>query len=217
MKKNCAFILVVFTLLISSCDKDPIIRDAKHVGISTVAYYPNITLTGDVILAVANGTPFTDPGVKAEAGGSDVPVVTTGTVNTSVDGVYTLTYTATNADGSSTAHRTVAVYTTDAEAASHDLSGKYFRAATGETSTWTKVGPGVYSVLNPGGSVIGESLYVVAINPTGYTISIPEQIASDGSESSSTNEVYNNTTPATYSWVFLNPSYGTNLRSFEKQ
>ena len=153
----------------------------KTVGISKVTYYPNITLTGDPIIAVANGTAFTDPGVKATAGTTDVPVVTTGTVNTASDGVYTLTYTATNADGfSSNASRTVVVYTTAPDAAANDLSGTYLRAATGETSTWTKIAPGVYTVQNPAGATVGENLIVVAINPFGFTISIPEQQASDG-------------------------------------
>ncbi|MEO8766278.1 MAG: immunoglobulin-like domain-containing protein, partial [Ginsengibacter sp.] len=175
MKKRHALIFIALVSIVSSCEKDPIIRTDKNVGISTVAYYPNITLTGEVVIAVANGTSFTEPGVKAQAGGADVPVVTSGTIDTNVDGVYTLTYTATNVDGVSTAHRTVAVYTTDADAATHDLSGKYFRAATGLTATWSKIGPGVYTVLNPAGSGIGISLVVVAINPTGYTISVPDQ------------------------------------------
>ncbi|MEO8763068.1 MAG: hypothetical protein ABI416_02225, partial [Ginsengibacter sp.] len=58
---------------------------------------------------------------------------------------------------------------------------------------------------------------VVAINPTGYTISVPDQTASDGSESSSSNETYTNTDPPAFSWVFNNPSYATNVRSFVKQ
>jgi Domain of unknown function (DUF5011) len=217
MKKRYLFILIVFVCIISSCEKDPIISNDKNVGISRVAYYPSITLTGNTIIAFENGTAFTDPGVKATAGGTDVPIVTTGTVNTAVNGVYTLTYTATNTDGSSTATRTVVVYSTDDDAASHDLSGKYLRASTGQIATWTKIAPGVYSVQNPGGSPAGPGLIVVAINPTAYDISIPDQIANDGSESSSSDETYTPSSPATYSWKFLNPLYGTALRTFVKQ
>ena len=217
MKKRLACILIVLVCIISSCEKDPIIRDDTHAGISRIAYYPRIILTGNTIIAFTNGATFTDPGVKATAGGADVPVVTTGTVNTAVNGVYTLTYTATNSDGSSTANRTVVVYSTDDDAASHDLSGKYLRAATGQIATWAKIAPGVYSVQNPGGSPAGPGLIVVAINPTGYTISIPDQIANDGSESSSSDESYTPSNPATYSWKFLNPLYGTGLRTFVKQ
>jgi hypothetical protein len=218
MKKGYVFKLIAFLAIISSCSKDPIISTADRVGISKVTYYPIITLTGNSIIAIANGTAFTDPGVKATAGTSDVPVITSGTVDTNTDGVYTLTYSSTNKDGfSSTAARTVVVYTTDAGAEANDLSGSYLRAATGELAIWTKIAPGVYTVQNPGGATVGRSLVVVAINPTGLTILIPEQKASDGSLSSSSNESYTNSNPPAYTWKFLNPGYGTGLRTFVKQ
>ena len=217
MKKGYAFILIAFVAIISSCSKDPIISTADRVGISKVTYYPIITLTGNSIIPIANGTPFTDPGVKATAGTADVPVTTSGTVDTATDGVYTLTYTATNADGfSSTAARTVVVYTTDASALANDLSGSYLRAATGELAIWTKIAPGVYTVQNPGGATAGRSLVVVAINPTGFTITIPEQKASDGTLSSSSNESYTNSNPPTYTWRFLNPGLWNRLENFCK-
>jgi hypothetical protein len=218
MKKRFLYEVLAFAAIISSCEKDPVISTPERVGISKVTYYATITLTGSSIIAVANGTAFTDPGVKASAGGADVPVVTSGTVNTAADGVYRLTYTATNTDGfSASAARTVVVYTTAPDAAANDLSGTYLRAATGETSTWTKIAPGVYAVQNPGGSPAGPDLIVVAINPTGFTISIPEQQASDGSLSSSSDESYTNSNPPTYTWRFLNPVYGAGLRTFVKQ
>lgn len=218
MKKSVAFILIVLGSLISSCEKDPIISNADMVGTSKVTYYPIITLSGNSIVAIPNGSAFTDPGVHAVAGTTDVPVVTSGLIDAGKDGVYSLTYTATNADGfSSTANRTVVVYTTSPEAAANDFSGTYLRPATGVTSTWTKIAPGVYVVQNPGGAAAGTDLIVVAINPSGLTITIPTQRASDGSISSSRNEVYINSNPPTYKWVFLNPTYGTGLRTFVKQ
>jgi len=218
MKRIYAFMILAFASFVSSCEKDPIVNTPDMVGTSKVTYYPIITLTGNSIVAVENGSAFTDPGVKAVAGSSDVPVITSGTINTDEDGVYSLTYTATNSDGfSSTASRTVVVYSTDDAAASHDLSGTYLRPATGVTSTWTRIAPGVYQVQNPGGAAAGTDLIVVAVNPTGFTIKIPEQRASDGSTSSSANEVYTNSTPATYKWIFLNPTYGTGVRTFVKQ
>ncbi|MBA2250204.1 MAG: DUF5011 domain-containing protein [Chitinophagaceae bacterium] len=218
MKKTYALIFAGILTMIMSCSKDPIISTNDQVGISKITYYPTITVTGNSIVAVANGSVFTDPGVKASAGSADVPVVTTPTLNTNTDGVYTLTYTATNKDGfSSTATRTVVVYTTAADAAAHDLSGSYLRAATGVSAIWTKIALGVYVVQNPGGAVSGTSLTVVAINPSGYTISIPSQRASDGNVSQSTSESYINLSPAIYKWIFLNPTYGTGLRTFVKQ
>jgi len=218
MKKRYAFILIAFLAIVSSCEKDPIISTADRVGISKVTYYPILTLTGDRIMVVEQGGTFTDPGATAKAGTADVPVVATGSVNTSVADTYTITYTATNQDGFSvTAYRTIVVYDTDAGAAAQDLSGSYLRAATGELSTWTKIAPGVYTVLNPGGAAAGENLLVVAVNPTGFTIAVQSQYASDGTLSVTSGEVYRNSIPASYDWHFLNPGYGTQLRTFVKQ
>jgi len=72
---------------------------------------PLITLNGDVEITHALGTTYTD----ADATANDivdgvVTVVTTGNVDTDVDGIYTLTYTATdNAGNSATATRTITV------------------------------------------------------------------------------------------------------------
>ena len=217
MKKRFVFLLSVFVLIISSCKKDDIINTPEMVGISKVTYYAVLTLTGDVIMAVPNGTPYAEPGVKAEAAGTDVPVTTSGTVDANTDGVYTLTYSAVNSDGySASTTRTVVVYTTAADAAANDLSGNYARTNNGSVATWTKIAPGVYTVFNPGGAP-GTNLTVVAINPSGFNISIPEQLASDGSPTSSSNESYTNSNPPMYTWKIVNPGYGTGLRTFVKQ
>jgi hypothetical protein len=217
MKKRYVLLLAAFVTIIASCSKDSIISTHDRVGISKVTYYPILTLTGNSIIAVPNGTAYTDPGVKAEAAGAEVPVTTNGTVDSNTDGVYTLTYSATNSDGySASATRTVVVYTTASDAAANDLSGNYARTSNGSVATWTKIAPGVYTVFNPGGAP-GTNLTVVAINPSGFNISIPEQLASDGSPTSSTTESYINSNPATYSWKIVNPGYGTGLRTFIKQ
>jgi hypothetical protein len=217
MKKRYVLLLAAFVTIIASCNKDSIISTHDRVGISKVTYYPILTLTGNSIIAIANGTAYTDPGIKAEAAGAEVPVTTTGFVDVGKDAVYTLTYSATNADGySASATRTVVVYTTASDAAANDLSGNYARTSNGSVATWTKIAPGVYTVFNPGGAP-GTNLTVVAINPSGFNISIPEQLASDGSPTSSTTESYINSNPATYSWKIVNPGYGTGLRTFVKQ
>jgi len=203
--------------LFASCKKDTINNTADKVGISKVTYFPILTMSGDNIIAVEMGSAFTDPGATAKAGESDVPVTATGSVNTSNPGVYTITYSAVNADGfSATTRRTVAVYSTSADAASHDLSGDYARTSNGSIASWTKIAPGVYKVFNPGGAP-GTNLTVIVFNPTGYQIFIPEQVASDGSVTSSTNESYTNSTPPQYSWKIVNPGYGSGQRTFVKQ
>ncbi len=209
-------LMAFFTMMIS-CKKDSIIDTADRVGISKVTYYPTITVKGDAVVTVTSGDVYTEPGVSATAGSADVPVTTAGVVDAGKDGVYTITYSAKNADGySSFASRTVVVYTTDPDAAAHDLSGTYLRTATGSSAVWTKIAPGVYEVFNPGGSP-GTNLTVVVFNPSAFNIMIPPQLASDGSPTSSTNESYINSSPATYSWKIVNPGYGGALRTFIKQ
>ena len=201
-----------------SCNKDPDFNYPEGtVGISRITYFPIMTLKGSSIVLVQKGGTYTEAGVTAKVGSADVQYTTSGAVNVNTPGVYTLTYTAKNADGfSASARRTVVVYDTDAGAAANDLSGSYLRASTGQLAKWTKLGPGVYQIDNPGGAV-GVNLQVIAVNPTGFTVSIPSQISSDGNTSSSSNFTYVNGTPPSYTLIFLNPGYGTGVRSFVKQ
>jgi len=173
-------------------------------------------MKGSTYVTVAKGSAYTEPGVTAKEGTTDLTPTVTGSVNTATAGVYTLTYTAVNKDGfSASVRRTVIVYSTDAGAAAHDLSGNYARNTNGSIATWTKIAPGVYSVFNPGGAP-GTNLTVIAVNPTGYAISIPPQISSDGLTTSSALENFAGM-PATYAMEIVNPGYGTAVRTFVKQ
>lgn len=220
MKKYFVYIgLVLVSMITFSCNKQSFTYPDGYVGSSKITYYPSIALNGSTYIAVAKGSTFTDPGAVATAGGKTLPVVVGGTVNTAVVGVYLVTYTATNSDGFPAAGtRYVAVYSTDATATSNDFSGSYLRAATGASAVWTKVAPGVYLISNPGGAV-GVNLTVFCFNPTGYTITIPSQIAGGSATSSSTES----TTPGAtgtlsgYSMKIINPGYGTSVRTFVKQ
>lgn len=207
-------------MIMFSCNKDSFNYKPGYVGISKITNYPSINLAGNTYMAVPlNGT-FTDPGATATAGGQSLKVTTSGTVNTSQVGVYLVNYTAINTDGfPATGTRYVAVYSTDATAQNNDFSGSYLRAQTGASATWTKIAPGVYVVDNPGGAV-GVSLQVIAFNPTGYTIHVPQQIAAGSPTSSSSESTTPGATPGTlagYIWKILNPGYGTGFRTFVKQ
>ncbi len=220
MKKYINYLIIgVFSIAFASCQKDSFNYPEGHVGISKITVYPEITVTGAEIVAVAKGGTYTDPGVKATAGTATVPVVTTGLPNTGVAGVYTVTYTATNTDGfSATATRTVAVYATDAGAAANNFSGDYARNTNGSIASWTKIAPGVYTVFNPGGAP-GTDLTVVVFNPTGNQVYIPSQIAGGNPTSSSTESSTPGATPGTlaqYKMVIVNPGYGASVRTFNK-
>ena len=77
---------------------------------------PTITLSGDAEMRVEQGTEFTDPGASAnDDNDGEVTVSVSGTVDTATAGVYTLTYTATDAAGNeATAERVVTVSDTTA-------------------------------------------------------------------------------------------------------
>jgi hypothetical protein len=216
MKKLIQFCSLL-TVLFGACNKDEIHNTDDQVGISRVTHFAVLTLNGDRYVTIEEGGTFTDPGIVATEGGADIPYTTEGSVNTGEVGVYDITYTAVNKDGfPASLTRTVVVYSTDASAASNDLSGTYLRPATGVESTWTKIAPGVYSVFNPGGAA-GTNVTVIVFNQTGFNIHMPEQTIGDGTIMTSAQEVYSPGPPATYTWQILNPGYGTGLRTFNKQ
>lgn len=204
--------------LLASCEKTEEVNNTEDkIGHSRVIYFPSISIVGESVILVPLGGTFTDPGAVAQVAGADVPYTTSGTVNNNATGVYQLIYTAVNSEGfSKSTSRIVVVYATDASAASNDLSGNYARTLNGQIARWTKLAPGVYSVFNPGGAA-GTNLTVIVFNSTGFSIKIPSQPASDGSPITSAQEVYNNTTPASYTWQILNQGYGPGLRTFVKQ
>ena len=103
---------------------------------------PVVTVTGANPATAELGGTYTDAGATASDASGSVAVVTSGTVDTSTLGAYTLTYTATDASGNvGTATRTVNVVDTTAPAvtvtgdnpASVELGGTYTDA--GATAT----------------------------------------------------------------------------------
>ncbi|QXU41421.1 immunoglobulin-like domain-containing protein [Pedobacter sp. D749] len=209
-------ILGVISMTYSSCKKESFDYPEGYVGISKITVFPIITMKGDKYVAVAKGATYTDAGATAAAGTSNIEVKVTGLPNTATAGVYLITYSATNADGfSATTTRSVVVYDTKADALANDFSGDYLRAATGTITKWTKLAPGAYLVNNPGGAATGTSVNVIAINPTGSLIDIPQQNTDSGPWGSNTES--KNLVSGNYSWAVENPGYGTAVRTFVKQ
>jgi len=215
--KIISIIFSIFLMsILFSCNKTDFNYPTGTVGGSRIVYLPSVTIKGDRLLIINQGATFTDPGADALLNGAPVQFSTTGTVDVNTPGIYDLTYSASNPQGFSASDwRTVVVMGNDIS--TNDFSGVYLRAATGVTSTWTKIGDGIYSVENPGGSS-GVGLTVVAVNYTDTKIAIPHQISPDFGEVSSSNETYTLTpAPPKYSWVFHAGGYGTALRTFTKQ
>lgn len=193
MKRKYVFLLMVFVSMIASCSKDKIINTHDRVGISKVTYYANITLTGNSVISVIKGSAFVDPGVKADAGGTDVPVTTTGTVNTDEVGLYNLTYSATNADGYSSSSSRIVVVIPSAELPGVDLSGTYVAVPVGTTpgpAQISKIAAGVYYSTDiwTGGAVIPG--YFICTD--GSTVSVPFQNTAYGGMLTDTDGTYVN-------------------------
>ncbi len=72
------------------------INIAEGAPVSDDTTAPVITLTGEASVVVALGETYTDQGASADTGET---VTASGSVNTSSEGIYTLTYTATDAAG----------------------------------------------------------------------------------------------------------------------
>ena len=111
MKK--IFLFLCGVLLFTACEED------SSSNVSRVTNFPTFTLLGDEVMFVPKGSTFVDPGVLVTEGGVEIPYETSvsgafrggTTVDTNVDDVYTVTYSAVNADGfAGQASRTVIVY-----------------------------------------------------------------------------------------------------------
>jgi len=103
-----------YTLTYTSTDASGNAGTATRTVNVVDAVAPVVTLTGAASVTVELGGTFTDAGATAtDAIDGALAVVTTGTVDTDTVGVYTLTYTATDASGNAgTATRTVNVVDT---------------------------------------------------------------------------------------------------------
>src|ERR1700739_2816789 len=150
-------LLLIIVVMMAFCNKENFNYPPGTVGRSTIIYFPSIAIKGEHIMAIDQDSSFTDPGATATLGGTSVSYTVSPSVDSSVPGIYTLTYTAQNAQGfTATDFRMVVVIpttmVTDPTVQSNDFSGTYLRAATGQTSTWTKIGVGTYLIQNPGGA-----------------------------------------------------------------
>ena len=118
MKKGLFIIALLAAASFTSCKKKGC-TDATAVNYNEEAkkddesclYKPIITMNGSATVTLSVGDTYTDAGATAKnKDGSSVSVTTDASdVNTASTGVYTVTYTATNANGTTTATRTVNV------------------------------------------------------------------------------------------------------------
>jgi hypothetical protein len=141
--------LGLLSILICSCNKYTVTDNAHQLGISRITYFATLNMAGSPYMSVVMDSTFTDPGVTATQNGASLTVTVSGTVNTSVVGLYTINYSAVNSDGyPASTTRTVAVLPAP-EMPGLDLSGSYYYVNTGaNNSTIVKLAPGFYSTTN---------------------------------------------------------------------
>jgi hypothetical protein len=118
MRKSFLFLVIIAAVGITSCKKKGC-TDATAVNYSesakkddgSCAFKPIITLNGSSTVTINVGDTYTDAGATAKnKDGSSVTVTSNATdVDPSTAGVYMVTYSATNANGTTTATRTVNV------------------------------------------------------------------------------------------------------------
>jgi len=222
--KKILFITLLTAFVLSSCTDET-------AGVSHIVSYPVVKLKGDAALTLlVNGT-YTDAGFTATKGTTDLSssVKVTGAVDPTKTGIYTITYSVTDADGySASARRYVGVIT--AAAAALDISGTYRRnaGALGYAIVKKTSYPGLYTNNNPGGATAdGTSTAAGGVSVTNIVIymfqtdatvvSAPSQSSTAG-EFACTGGIYDATGASPlYKWVCVNSGYGTSVRTFIKQ
>jgi hypothetical protein len=224
--KKIILITFIAAFIFSACKEE-------SMGVSTIITYPTMTLKGDVALSIPVGGSYTESGCSVKEGELDLSnrITVSGTVNSAVAGVYTITYTYKNAGKiipsdslTMTTRRYVGVI--DATASAMDISGKYKRNAgvLGVATVNKTAYAGLYINSNPGGatttSAIGgpdTNIPIYMFQPTATTVTCPAQETVAG-EFACTGGVYDATGASPlYKWVCVNATYGTAVRTFIKQ
>lgn len=197
-------------LAVMACEPDKVTED-----LSTITYYPVITMTGEKWAVVRAGTQYVDPGVTAKEGDSDIEVKVTGSVDVSTPGVYVLRYVAENKDGySSVDYRYVGVISDAAWGG--DISGTYKRnAGAFGVSKVTRIKDNLYQTDNVGGVAAPSAADAVFFFYYDKgRIGAPYQLTQGNAFECTNSSVKEG---VSYSWVVVNPNFGPALRTFEKQ
>lgn len=153
-------------------------------GTTLITYYVNFEMNGEQTMLVPLGETFTDPGVVAMEGEEDVTasVITESNVNANEVGLYSVSYSATNADGfSSSVERTVIVYdpavktdasgayTVDASVSYREMNGAKGAFKDDFSVTVDQVAPGIFHISDfLGGWYDQGAAYGASYAMTGY-------------------------------------------------
>jgi Domain of unknown function (DUF5011) len=197
-------------LIISGCKKDTTANVSKAVKVS----FPEITLNGSSLVVITTGASYTDAGAKLKddiTGAITNIQTTSNNINTAQPGLYSVNYSASNANGfEASATRLVAVTSVTSAV---NRTGTYLRTATGINCFIAKVTEGVYTLKNPAGFSGSPNTIVVMVETAPNVYTCPPQPSDQGTFS-----VINiNFTATGVTWNVVNPGFGTQQRIFVKQ
>ena len=204
--------IAITLLLVSGCKKEEM--PSKTVEVSA----PTINLIGDPVVILNVGDSYTDQGATYYDSlyGDNGTLSTTTEINTSEEGFFIVTYSATNQygfEGSGT--RLVAVTNANDQL---DVSGDYLRTATGGESTVSKIGRGVFWSDNvAGGSSRVDGVYFMFTADS--SMIMPDQTFPNyGVQASFSSASYDfEGSPQSYTYKISAPGFGTSARTFYKQ
>ncbi|KKU49999.1 MAG: hypothetical protein UX71_C0003G0044 [Parcubacteria group bacterium GW2011_GWA1_47_10] len=128
---------------------------------------PVVTINGDVNMGVWDRNGFSDPGASAtDSSGASVDVVVTGSVNISIAGTYTLTYTATDMFGNTaSADRTVTVRIASGGGGGSSNGGGGRSSGAASPRALQAVNAAGVTLPVPAAGVIGQVLGASTVSP----------------------------------------------------
>ena len=223
--KKINYIIGIFLLAVLStaCDKDT-------EDISFVTDYAVLTMTGDALTVINKGDNYTEPGIMSMIGEEEAEVITEGSVDANVPGIYKIDYSSVNVDGFFAYATRYVIVMDPASTAGNDFTGTYERtfygsAKSGTYSDWVLTDtPGVYTVTDVGGVDADDYEYDATVyNVTANLVVFPVQANAKGgtfyatsTKGGDTPDVIEMSAAGKYLWSVKGSGYGTNLRTFER-
>lgn len=210
MKKIFIYLSLVSVLALISCDAE------STNDVSLVTNYATVEIIGDYTTVINLGDSYTDSGATSVISGAPAEYTTTGSVDTSTPGVYTLSYETINSDGFPASARRVIVVM-DTAPSTYDLSGSWART-NGSPAIVTKISDRIYTHNNAGGVEGDNQLIITFYNVDDDLLHIPfqENASTSGISVESLDGAIQDNDNFTWN---LNASafYGTFTRVFERQ
>jgi Domain of unknown function (DUF5011) len=222
MKKVIIYLCTVTLALTIGCTKKNPEVVSKVVNVTA----PTITLKGSPLVFVQKGGTYVDSGAVLTDDISGLKSDITpdfNKVDVDKEGWYEVNYKAANSNGfTANVSRFVLVkdYTPSPSLSGNvDLKGTYARTSNGILVNMTKAADGLYLNDNIAGSSLVFPAYIVLVNDSTIDVPLQKYNLVTGKDEIDFDDdlLYQKTNPYAFSFVVLNPSFGTSTRKFVKQ